>query len=88
MDDPATPATASRQSAPRSARVAQLLDATLHHRRVAMRYHSFSSNREKDYADRAVPAGVRAGRALRRRLRARIQQSRTFAVERIISRCR
>src|ERR687889_2024220 len=49
MDDPATPATASRQSAPRSARVAQLLDATLHHRRVVMRYHSFSSNREKDY---------------------------------------
>src|SRR3954467_8590350 len=47
MDDPA-PATASRQSAPRSARVAQLLDATLHHRRLAMRYHSFSSNREKD----------------------------------------
>ena len=48
-DDSATPATASKQSAPRSARVAQLLDATLHHRRVAMRYHSFSSNREKDY---------------------------------------
>src|SRR5438874_876976 len=48
-DDPATPATASKQSAPRSARVAELLDATLHHRRVNMRYHSFSSNREKDY---------------------------------------
>src|SRR5688572_4650903 len=46
MDDPATP---SRQSAPRSARVAQLLEATLHHRRVVMRYHSFSSNREKEY---------------------------------------
>ena len=49
MDDPATPATASKQSAPRSARVAQLLDATLHHRRAVMRYHSFSSNREKEY---------------------------------------
>lgn len=49
MDDPSTPATASRQSAPRSARVAQLLDATLNHRRALMRYHSFSSDREKDY---------------------------------------
>ena len=31
-------------------RVAQLLDATLHHRRIEMRYHSFSSNREKAYS--------------------------------------
>jgi predicted DNA-binding transcriptional regulator YafY len=29
--------------------IARLLDATLHHRRVAMRYHSFSSQRTKDY---------------------------------------
>ena len=29
--------------------VARLLDATLHHRRVAMRYHSLSSQRTKDY---------------------------------------
>jgi predicted DNA-binding transcriptional regulator YafY len=29
--------------------LAQLLDATLHHRRVTVRYHSFSSNREKSY---------------------------------------
>jgi predicted DNA-binding transcriptional regulator YafY len=29
--------------------IARLLDATLHHRRVAMRYHSFSSQRIKDY---------------------------------------
>ena len=49
MDEPSTPATASRQSAPRSARVAQLVDATLNHRRAIMRYHSFSSDREKDY---------------------------------------
>jgi predicted DNA-binding transcriptional regulator YafY len=38
-------AAASRQHP----RVAQLLDATLHHRRVAMRYYSFSSSREKAY---------------------------------------
>ena len=38
----------AKRSAP-SARVAQLLDAILHHRRAQMRYHSFSSNREKEY---------------------------------------
>jgi proteasome accessory factor B len=32
-----------------NARVAALLDATLRYRRVAMRYHSFSSNRDKEY---------------------------------------
>ena len=29
--------------------MSQLLEATLNHRRVSMRYHSFSSDREKDY---------------------------------------
>ena len=38
-----------KQAAARSARIAQLLDAILHHRRVTMKYHSFSSNREKAY---------------------------------------
>src|SRR6476619_7832122 len=36
VDDVSTPATASRQSAPRSARVGQLVDATLNHRRAVM----------------------------------------------------
>jgi len=49
VDDSSTSATASRQSAPRSARLAQLVDATLNHRRAIMRYHSFSSDREKEY---------------------------------------
>ena len=35
---------------PRTKEVAQLLEATMHHRRVTMRYYSFSSNREKTYA--------------------------------------
>jgi predicted DNA-binding transcriptional regulator YafY len=39
-----------RASSKPDPRVAQLLDATLHHRRIEMRYHSFSSNREKAYA--------------------------------------
>src|SRR6476659_2009526 len=38
---PAGDALTPKESAARSARVAQLLDATLHHRRVTMRYHSF-----------------------------------------------
>ncbi len=36
-------------AAARSKELSQLLDATLNHRRIAMRYHSFSSDREKDY---------------------------------------
>ena len=48
-EDASTPVTASPQSAPRSARVAQLLDAIINHRRAIMRYHSFSSEREKEY---------------------------------------
>ncbi|MBA2303378.1 MAG: WYL domain-containing protein [Acidobacteria bacterium] len=34
---------------PRTREVAQLVEATMQHRRVTMRYHSFSSNREKTY---------------------------------------
>ena len=34
---------------PRTAEVAKLVEATMQHRRVTMRYHSFSSNREKTY---------------------------------------
>jgi len=39
-----------KQAAARSARVAQLLDAILHHRRVVMKYDSFSSGRLKEYS--------------------------------------
>ena len=39
----------SQATAPRTAEVAKLVDATMQHRRVTMRYHSFSSNREKTY---------------------------------------
>ena len=58
-DDPSTPVTASLGRR-REARVAQLLDATIHHRRTIMRYHSFSSERVKNI-HRAVSAGLRAG---------------------------
>jgi proteasome accessory factor B len=38
-----------KYAAARSTRAAQLVDATLHHRRISMRYHSMSSDREKAY---------------------------------------
>jgi predicted DNA-binding transcriptional regulator YafY len=85
MADPATPATASRQSAPRSARVAQLLDATLHHRRVVMRYHSFSSNREKEYVVEPYRLVFAQGGLYAIAFVPEYTQLRTFAVERIQS---
>ena len=39
----------AQATAPRTAEVARLVEATMQHRRVTMRYHSFSSNREKTY---------------------------------------
>ncbi|MEO8522623.1 MAG: WYL domain-containing protein, partial [Acidobacteriota bacterium] len=85
MDDPATPATASRQSAPRSARVAQLLDATLHHRRISMRYHSFSSNREKDYLLEPYRLVFAQGGLYLVAFVPDYAQIRTFSIERIVS---
>jgi predicted DNA-binding transcriptional regulator YafY len=45
----AKPDPGTQSAAPRTKEVAQLLEATLQQRRVTMRYHSFSSNREKSY---------------------------------------
>jgi predicted DNA-binding transcriptional regulator YafY len=84
-DEPATPATASRQSAPRSARVAQLLDAILNHRQVAMRYHSFSSNREKDYVLEPYRLVFAQGGLYVVAFVPEYKQLRTFAIERIRS---
>jgi predicted DNA-binding transcriptional regulator YafY len=84
-DDPSTPATASRHAAPRSARVAQLLDATLHHRRTVMRYHSFSSNREKEYVIDPYRLVFAQGSLYVVGSVAEYGELRTFAVERIQS---
>ena len=43
------PAIDPKRVASRSARIAQLLDAILNHRRVSMKYDSFSSKRRKEY---------------------------------------
>jgi predicted DNA-binding transcriptional regulator YafY len=85
MDDPATPATASRQSAPRSARIAQLLDATLNHRRAVMRYHSFSSDREKEYRIEPYRLVFAQGGFYLIGHVPEYKELRTFAVERIQS---
>lgn len=45
----AKPEPGAQAAAPRTAEVAKLVEATMQHRRVTMRYHSFSSNREKTY---------------------------------------
>ena len=39
----------AQPAAARGKEIAQVLDATLQHRRIVMRYHSFSSDREKEY---------------------------------------
>jgi predicted DNA-binding transcriptional regulator YafY len=80
-----TPATASKQSAPRSARVAQVLDATLHHRRVVMRYHSFSSNREKDYVLEPYRLVFAQGGLYLVAFVPEYEQLRTFSMDRIQS---
>jgi len=85
MDEPSTPATASRQSAPRSARVAQLVDATLNHRSAIMRYHSFSSDREKDYRIDPYRLVFAQGGFYVVAYVPEYKQLRTFAVERIQS---
>jgi predicted DNA-binding transcriptional regulator YafY len=46
----AKPEPGAQATTPRTAEVAKLVEAAMHHRRVTMRYHSFSSNREKTYA--------------------------------------
>lgn len=71
--------------APRSAHVAQLLDATLHHRRIGVRYHSFSSNREKDYRLEPYRLVFAQGGLYLVAFVPEYSQLRTFAVERILS---
>lgn len=84
-DDPSIPATASRQSAPKRARVGQLLEATLNHRRALMRYHSFSSNREKEYRIEPYRLVFAHGGLYVVAFVPEYNELRTFAVERIVS---
>jgi len=72
-------------SAPRDARVAKVLEATLHHRRIAMRYHSFSSNREKEYLIEPYRLVFAQGALYLVAFVPEYRQLRTFALDRIQS---
>ena len=73
------------ERAKRNTRVAQLLDATLHCRRVSMRYHSFSSNREKVYAVEPHRLVLAQGGLYLVAFVPEYEQLRTFSVDRIVS---
>jgi proteasome accessory factor B len=66
-------------------RVAQLLDATLHHRRVVMRYHSFSSSRDKDYTIEPLRLVFSQTALYLVAFVPEYDQLRTFSVDRILS---
>jgi predicted DNA-binding transcriptional regulator YafY len=74
-----------QQSPPRDARVAKVLEATLHHRRVVMRYHSFSSNREKEYLLEPYRLVFAQGGLYLVAFVPEYEQLRTFAIDRIQS---
>jgi proteasome accessory factor B len=74
-------AAASQQSG----RVAQLLDATLHHRRITIHYHSFSSNREKSYTVEPQRLVFAQGGLYLVAFVPEYDALRTFSVERILT---
>lgn len=67
------------------ARVAQLLDATLHHRRATMEYHSFSSNRDKRYVVEPLRLVFAQGSLYLVAFVPEYDQLRTFAIDRILN---
>src|SRR5688572_18062616 len=71
--------------AARSARVAQLLDAILHHRRVTMRYHSFSINRQKDYVLEPYRLVFAQGGLYLVAFVPEYRELRTFSVDRVLA---
>src|SRR5688572_800664 len=65
--------------------IGQLLDATLQHRRVQMRYHSFSSDREKAYTIEPYRVVFAQGALYLVAFVPEYAQTRTFALDRIKS---
>lgn len=78
--DPGTHPTSARGK-----ELSQLLDATLNHRRVTMRYHSFSSNREKEYLVEPYRVVFAQGALYVVAFVPEYKAQRTFAVDRIRS---
>ena len=75
----------SQPAVPRTKEIGQLLDATLQHRRVIMRYHSFSSEREKKYIIEPSRVVFAQGALYLVAYVPEYSQTRTFAVDRIKS---
>jgi predicted DNA-binding transcriptional regulator YafY len=67
----------------RTKEIAQLLDATLQHRRAIMRYHSFSSDREKEYTIEPYRVVFAQGALYVVAFVPEYGQIRTFALDRI-----
>ena len=63
--------------------IARLLDATLQHRRTVMRYHSFSSDREKEYVVEPYRVVFAQGALYLVAFVPEYGQTRTFALDRI-----
>jgi proteasome accessory factor B len=74
---------ATHTAGARGKEISQLLDATLNHRRVTMRYHSFSSNREKAYLIEPYRVVFAQGALYVVAFVPEYKQQRTFAVDRI-----
>jgi proteasome accessory factor B len=75
----------AQPAAARAKEIGQLLDATLQHRRVLMRYHSFSSDREKAYTIEPYRVVFAQGALYVVAFVPEYAQTRTFALERIKS---
>ena len=73
----------ARATAAQGKQIAQVLDATLHQRRVSLRYHSFSSNREKQYLIEPYRLVFAQGALYVFGYVPEYKQLRTFAVDRI-----
>jgi predicted DNA-binding transcriptional regulator YafY len=78
--EPGAPVAAGRRR-----EIEQLLDATLQHRRTTMRYHSFSSDREKDYVIEPYRVVFAQGALYVVAYVPEYRETRTFALERIRS---
>jgi len=72
-------------AAARGKEIGQLLDATLQHRKAVMRYHSFSSDREKEYTIDPYRVVFAQGALYVVAFVPEYGQTRTFALERIKS---
>jgi predicted DNA-binding transcriptional regulator YafY len=76
--EPGSPAAAGR-----GRELSQLLDATLNRRQLSMRYHSFASNREKDYVVEPYRVVYAQGALYVVAFVPEYKEIRTFAVDRI-----